>query len=70
MRFLALTQINTGIDIFIVKKIPMAAGLGGGSSDAATVLMGINDLLNLKLTDEKLMSVGVKLGSRCSFLHF
>jgi 4-diphosphocytidyl-2-C-methyl-D-erythritol kinase len=67
---LALTHINTGIDIFIVKKIPMAAGLGGGSSDAATVLMGLNDLLNLKLTDEKLMSVGVKLGADVPFFIF
>lgn len=67
---LALAHINTGIDIFIVKKIPMAAGLGGGSSDAATVLMGLNDLLNLKLTDEKLMSVGVKLGADVPFFIF
>lgn len=67
---LALTHSNTGIDIFIVKKIPMAAGLGGGSSDAATVLMGLNDLLNLKLTDEKLMSVGVKLGADVPFFIF
>jgi 4-diphosphocytidyl-2-C-methyl-D-erythritol kinase len=67
---LALAHIKTGIDIFIVKKIPMAAGLGGGSSDAATVLMGLNDLLNLKLTDEKLMSVGVKLGADVPFFIF
>jgi 4-diphosphocytidyl-2-C-methyl-D-erythritol kinase len=67
---LATTEIKTGIDIFIVKKVPMAAGLGGGSSDAATVLMGLNDLLNLKLTDEKLMSVGVKLGADVPFFIF
>ncbi len=67
---LALSHSNTGIDIFILKKIPMAAGLGGGSSDAATVLMGLNDLLNLKLTDEKLMSVGVRLGADVPFFIF
>jgi 4-diphosphocytidyl-2-C-methyl-D-erythritol kinase len=67
---LALAHNKTGIDIFIVKKIPMAAGLGGGSSDAATVLMGLNDLLNLKLTDEKLMSLGVKLGADVPFFIF
>lgn len=67
---LSLTNIKAGIDIFIVKKIPMAAGLGGGSSDAATVLMGLNDLLNLKLTDEKLMSVGVSLGADVPFFIF
>lgn len=67
---LALTGITAGIDIFIVKKIPMAAGLGGGSSDAATVLMGLNTLLNLKLSDEVLMSVGVKLGADVPFFIF
>lgn len=67
---LAMTSNSAGIDIFIVKKIPMAAGLGGGSSDAATVLMGLNDLLNLKLTDEELMSVGVKLGADVPFFIF
>ncbi len=67
---LAKTSNSAGIDIFIVKKIPMAAGLGGGSSDAATVLMGLNDLLNLKLTDEELMSVGVKLGADVPFFIF
>lgn len=67
---LAMTGITAGIDIFIVKKIPMAAGLGGGSSDAATVLMGLNTLLNLKLSDEMLMSVGVKLGADVPFFIF
>ena len=67
---LTMAGITAGIDIFIVKKIPMAAGLGGGSSDAATVLMGLNDLLKLKLTDEKLMSIGVKLGADVPFFIF
>jgi 4-diphosphocytidyl-2-C-methyl-D-erythritol kinase len=67
---LTMAGITAGIDIFIVKKIPMAAGLGGGSSDAATVLMGLNDLLKLTLTDEKLMSIGVKLGADVPFFIF
>jgi len=67
---LTMAGITAGIDIFIVKKIPMAAGLGGGSSDAASVLMGLNDLLKLTLTDEKLMSIGVTLGADVPFFIF
>ena len=59
-----------GIDIFICKRIPMAAGLGGGSSDAATVLMGLNELLGLEFSDEKLMEIGVKLGADVPFFVF
>ncbi|MDD2319797.1 MAG: 4-(cytidine 5'-diphospho)-2-C-methyl-D-erythritol kinase [Geobacteraceae bacterium] len=67
---LAMTDAVSGVDITITKKIPMAAGLGGGSSDAATVLMGLNDLLDLKLTDKQLMAVGVTLGADVPFFIF
>ncbi len=60
----------TGIDISISKNIPVAAGLGGGSSDAATVLMGVNELLDLKFSDELLMEIGVKLGADVPFFIF
>jgi 4-diphosphocytidyl-2-C-methyl-D-erythritol kinase len=60
----------TGIDISISKNIPVAAGLGGGSSDAATVLMGVNELLDLKFSDEQLMEIGVKLGADVPFFIF
>ncbi|WP_129126399.1 4-(cytidine 5'-diphospho)-2-C-methyl-D-erythritol kinase [Geomonas oryzae] len=69
----ALLQISgksVGIDIAINKRIPVAAGLGGGSSDAATVLMGVNELLDLKLSDERLMEIGVKLGADVPFFIF
>ncbi|HEY6839153.1 MAG TPA: 4-(cytidine 5'-diphospho)-2-C-methyl-D-erythritol kinase, partial [Geobacteraceae bacterium] len=59
-----------GIDIAITKNIPVAAGLGGGSSDAATVLMGVNDLLGLGLSREKLMEIGVTLGADVPFFIF
>lgn len=61
---------EVGIEISITKKIPVAAGLGGGSSDAATVLMGVNELLELGLTDERLMEIGVKLGADVPFFIF
>jgi 4-diphosphocytidyl-2-C-methyl-D-erythritol kinase len=69
----ALLQLcgrEVGIDISITKKIPVAAGLGGGSSDAATVLMGVNELLELGLTDRQLMEIGVKLGADVPFFIF
>lgn len=67
---LKLSGKETGIDIFINKRIPVAAGLGGGSSDAATVLMGVNTLLELGLSDERLMEMGVKLGADVPFFIF
>jgi 4-diphosphocytidyl-2-C-methyl-D-erythritol kinase len=59
-----------GIDITIQKNIPVAAGLGGGSSDAATVLMGVNELLELGLSDQDLMAIGVTLGADVPFFIF
>ena len=61
---------RTGIDIAIDKKIPVAAGLGGGSSDAATVLMGVNELLGLGLSEQELMAIGVTLGADVPFFIF
>ncbi|MBU5636950.1 4-(cytidine 5'-diphospho)-2-C-methyl-D-erythritol kinase [Geomonas sp. Red69] len=67
---LKLSGKEIGIDIAIDKRIPVAAGLGGGSSDAATVLMGVNQLLGLGLSDERLMEIGVKLGADVPFFIF
>ncbi|WP_243370561.1 4-(cytidine 5'-diphospho)-2-C-methyl-D-erythritol kinase [Geotalea sp. SG265] len=67
---LKLSGRSTGIDIQIVKKIPVAAGLGGGSSDCAAVLMGLNAILDLHLTDERLMEIGVTLGADVPFFIF
>ena len=59
-----------GAAIDITKNIPIAAGLGGGSSDAATVLMGMNELLGLGLSDRELMAIGLKLGADVPFFVF
>ena len=67
---LELDNSTQGIAISIVKNIPVAAGLGGGSSDAASVLMGMNELLQLGLTDERLMEIGVTLGADVPFFIF
>ncbi len=63
-------ESKTGINIEIIKNIPVAAGLGGGSSDAATVLMGINELLQLGLTEQSLMEIGCTLGADVPFFIF
>ncbi|MBJ6725333.1 4-(cytidine 5'-diphospho)-2-C-methyl-D-erythritol kinase [Geomesophilobacter sediminis] len=67
---LQLSDYRGGIDIDITKRIPVAAGLGGGSSDAATVLMGVNELLGLNLSEQRLREIGVKLGADVPFFIF
>lgn len=57
------TGINKGIQIGIHKKIPIAAGLAGGSSNAAMVLKGLNELWQLNLSEEELKQMGVELGA-------
>ncbi|NLM12131.1 MAG: 4-(cytidine 5'-diphospho)-2-C-methyl-D-erythritol kinase [Epulopiscium sp.] len=56
-------NIDQGILIELKKRIPVAAGLAGGSSDAAAVFVGLNILFNLNLSKNKLMNLGVKLGA-------
>lgn len=56
-------DIKSGIWIDIKKYIPVAAGMAGGSTDAAAVLVGINKLCKLALTKKELMKFGVKLGA-------
>jgi 4-diphosphocytidyl-2-C-methyl-D-erythritol kinase len=52
-----------GADIHLHKIIPMGGGLGGGSSDAATVLIALNQLWHLNLSRAELMQIGVSLGA-------
>jgi 4-diphosphocytidyl-2-C-methyl-D-erythritol kinase len=59
-----------GVEITIRKKIPIAAGLGGGSSNAATTLMTLNELSGSPLTREELLEMGVKLGADVPFFIF
>jgi len=54
---------RTGLDMKLIKRIPMAAGLAGGSSDAAAALRGVNRLLDLGFTDEELCNIGVTIGA-------
>ncbi|MEL6652132.1 MAG: 4-(cytidine 5'-diphospho)-2-C-methyl-D-erythritol kinase [Bacteroidota bacterium] len=59
-----------GVNLKLKKKIPAGAGLGGGSSDAAATLSGINQLFGLGLSPEKLASIGEKLGADVPFFIF
>jgi 4-diphosphocytidyl-2-C-methyl-D-erythritol kinase len=59
-----------GVKIHIIKKIPVAAGLAGGSSDAAAALIGLNRLWGLGLTRDQLMKIGVKIGADVPFCIF
>ena len=65
--FLEETGIREGVSIEITKRIPVGAGLGGGSSDAASVLMGMNDLFRAGLSDRQLMELAARIGSDCPF---
>lgn len=57
------TGINRGIKVNIYKRIPVAAGLAGGSANAAAVLKGLNELWGLKLSEKELMEIGVEIGA-------
>ncbi len=59
-----------GVEIILNKKIPSAAGLGGGSSDAATTLVALNDLCSLNVCQAELMKIGAKLGADVPFFIF
>jgi 4-diphosphocytidyl-2-C-methyl-D-erythritol kinase len=59
-----------GVEITLTKNIPSGAGLGGGSSDAATTLVALNELCTLNVSQEELMKIGVGLGADVPFFIF
>lgn len=61
--FLEEYNINSGVNINIKKNIPIAAGMAGGSTDAASVLKAMREIFNIKASDEELMEIGVKVGA-------
>jgi 4-diphosphocytidyl-2-C-methyl-D-erythritol kinase len=65
-------EINcrAGVEIVLHKTIPIGAGLGGGSSNAATTLVTLNDMLGLKLSREELMKIGTRLGADVPFFIY
>ena len=55
--------VDKGVDIALTKRIPIAAGMAGGSTDAAATLVGINELFELGLSTQELKEIGVKIGA-------
>lgn len=60
-------DIDKGVEIYIEKNIPVAAGMAGGSSNAAAMLVGLNKLWNLNLKNQQLEQIGLKLGADVPF---
>jgi 4-diphosphocytidyl-2-C-methyl-D-erythritol kinase len=67
---LAHAKHSIGLDIDLRKRIPMGAGLGGGSSDAAATIVGLNHLLRLEWSPKHMADVGQSLGSDVPFFLF
>lgn len=65
--FFQATGIQSGVFINILKRIPVSAGLAGGSTDAAAVLTGLNRLFDAKLSRRRLCELGATLGSDIPF---
>lgn len=61
---------NEGVKIFIQKQIPVAAGLGGGSSNAGAVFLGLNRYYGYPFSTEELMSMGLSIGADVPFFIF
>lgn len=68
--FLKVLNKKEKINIFIEKKIPVGAGLGGGSSNAATIFLGLNQHYGLPFTKKELMTMGLQLGADVPFFIF
>jgi 4-diphosphocytidyl-2-C-methyl-D-erythritol kinase len=66
----AYANYPSGVEIKLTKKIPLAAGLGGGSSDAATTLIALNKICSLNLKKNELMKLGAKIGADVPFFVF
>jgi len=68
--FFSCASCTSGIDITIKKKIPVAAGLGGGSSNAATTLMTMNEMFEFQYSRNDLIKIGAKLGADVPFFIY
>ena len=65
-----LYSVKEGVSIELIKSIPDQKGLGGGSSDAAATIVGLNKLWNLKIPNKELLDIALKLGSDVPFFVY
>jgi len=65
--FLETAGIQDGVRLHLEKRVPLAAGLGGGSADAATTLLGLNELFRFPLSPDRLETLAASLGSDVPF---
>lgn len=68
--FFSRSALPAGIEITVRKRIPIAAGLGGGSSNAATTLVTLNEIFDTPLSEKDLLDVGARLGADVPFFIF
>ena len=66
-KFFSAAGIDLGVEIDLIKNIPVAAGLGGGSSDAAWTLMALNEMFESPLLEEELSTIALELGADVPF---
>lgn len=69
-RFLEMAHLSSGVKIALEKHIPMQAGMGGGSTDGAAVLLALQELTGASLTQEQLCAIAVKLGADVPFFLY
>lgn len=67
VKFFEVAKIQGGAEIFVEKYIPLAGGLGGGSTDAGAVLKGLNELYGKPLSEQKLLEIALSLGADVPF---
>ena len=60
-------EASVGVEVHIQKRIPISSGLGGGSSNAASTLMGLNRILKLNFSKGRLMEIGARIGADIPF---
>ena len=61
------TACSAGVDLTVIKRIPVGSGMGGGSSDAASVLLALNRIWDLRLPRSRLIEIGLTLGADVPF---
>ena len=67
LAFFAYTGLLAGVDMTIYKRVPVRAGMAGGSADAAGVLVGLNELYGAKLSMSELCAIGAGIGADVPF---